>query len=72
MLSNGELAASTEGTYGGGPVISQRRAPMLTQDGWTSVIGSWIAHDKACGIIFREARDMVVRENSRVLPHLFR
>jgi len=72
MLHDGAITASTEGTYGDGMTISQRRAPMLVQDGWTSVIGSWIAGDKACGIIFRESRDAIVRENSRVLPHLFR
>ena len=72
MLHDGATTASTEGSYGGRATISQRRAPMLVQDGWTSVIGSWIAGEKACGIIFRESRDAVVRENSRVLPHLFR
>lgn len=72
ILHDGASIAHSEGSYGAGPIISQRRAPMLTQSGWTSVIGSWIAHGKACGIIFREARDQIVRENSRVLPHLFR
>ncbi len=72
LLHDGQLAASTAGSYGGSAMISQRRAPMLAQDGWTVVLGSWIAHGKACGIIFRESRDTIVRENSRVLPHLFR
>ncbi|MFC0410026.1 glutathionylspermidine synthase family protein [Roseomonas elaeocarpi] len=72
MLRDGRPVASTDGSYGGGATVSQRRAAMLTQDGWTGVIGSWIAGDRACGIIFRESRDAVVRENSRVLPHLFR
>ncbi len=71
MLQDGRPIASTEGSYGDAAIISQRRAPMLVQDGWTVVIGSWIAHDKACGVIFRESRDLVVRENSRGLPHLF-
>lgn len=72
MLHDGQVTTSTDGSYGDGAIVSQRGAPMLTQDGWTTVIGSWIAFDKACGIIFRESRDVVVRENSRVLPHLFR
>lgn len=72
FLHDGQLAASTDGSYGGHATISQRRASMLVQDGWTVVLGSWIAHDKACGLIFRESRDTIVRENSRVLPHLFR
>ena len=72
ILHDGRVEASTDGSYDGGAIISQRRAPMLMQDGWTTVIGSWIAHEKACGIIFRESRDAVVRETSRVLPHLFR
>ena len=72
FLNDGQIAASTAGSYGGAAMISQRRAPMLTQDSWTVVLGSWIAHDRACGIVFRESRDLIVRENSRVLPHLFR
>ncbi|MCR0984406.1 glutathionylspermidine synthase family protein [Roseomonas populi] len=69
---DGTVTSMTGGTYGDGPVISQRRAPLYAQEGWNAIIGSWIAADRACGVIFREARGAVVRENSRVLPHLFR
>ncbi|WP_458093441.1 glutathionylspermidine synthase family protein [Roseomonas sp. WA12] len=72
MLRDGGVTAQTGGSYGDAAVISQRRAALPMQDGWTTVIGSWVANGSACGIIFREARDVVVRENSRVLPHLFR
>jgi len=72
VLRDGAVTASTGGTYGGGPVVSQRRAALLMQDGWTGVIGSWVAAGRPAGLIFREAREAVVRENGRVLPHLFR
>jgi hypothetical protein len=67
LLLDGTATGITEGSCGGGSTISQRRARVLVQDGWTTVVGSRFAHDEACGIILRKSRDAVMRENSRVL-----
>jgi glutathionylspermidine synthase len=44
----------------------------VAADGWNAVIGSWIVGETAAGIIFREARQSIIQDSSRVVPHYFR
>jgi glutathionylspermidine synthase len=52
--------------------ITQQRAKLAAADGWNAVIGSWIVGETAAGIIFREARQSIIQDSSRVVPHYFR
>ena len=71
LMEDGVVTAETTGTYGDGVRVSQAFAPMLSQDGWTTVIGSWVADGRPAGIIFRESATAVVADVSRVVPHFF-
>lgn len=39
--------------------------------GWSAVIGSRVVGDEMAGIIFREARERIIRVGSGVVPHIF-
>jgi glutathionylspermidine synthase len=71
FISNGHSWVQSQGGYGDYPVVSQRRASVLNQDGWTTLLGSWVAADEPCGIIFRESRSPILGETDRVVPHFF-
>jgi glutathionylspermidine synthase len=74
LSRDGFTEEQTDGDYGGADArfITQARAVLPERDGWHAVIGSWVVGEETGGIIFREARERVMRETSRVVPHLFR
>ncbi len=74
LLSGGQLLEETPGDYGaaGARFISQALAPLPARDGWNAVIGSWVVGGETAGIILREGRERIMRDASRVVPHLFR
>lgn len=63
--------AQTEGVYGG-PYVYQEIFPLPRFDGNFPVLGSWIVGDTACGMGIRESSELVTRNTSRFVPHLFR
>ena len=73
ILRDGAPLEHTDGTYGGSEAlfVTQKRAVLPQRDGWNAVIGSWVVGEEAAGIIFRESRETIVRDCSRVVPHVF-
>ena len=72
IIRDGVTVSETQGSYGNGRMIYQALAELPVQDGWTTVIGSWIAGNRASGLIFREVQGSIVSAMGRVVPHLFR
>jgi glutathionylspermidine synthase len=70
IIRGGQIAAETEGTYGG-PVVWQQYQPIRTFNGMTPVIGSWMVNGNACGIGIREDAGLVTGNWSRFVPHYF-
>lgn len=74
IVKDGHTVEQTTGMYGTPDArwITQQRAKLAAADGWNAVIGSWIVGETAAGIIFREARQSIIQDSSRVVPHFFR
>jgi glutathionylspermidine synthase len=60
----------TEGVYQG-PFVYQEIFPIPKLDGNFPVFGCWIVGDEACGLGIRESTDLITRNTSRFVPHLF-
>lgn len=71
---DGQVLEESGGAYAGEAArwITQATARLPAKDGWNAVIGSWVVGEETAGIIFREARELIMRDGSRVVPHLFR
>jgi glutathionylspermidine synthase len=63
-------AASSEGKYGEGPFVYQRRANIPNLAGNFPVIGSWIVGQEAAGIGIRESTTPITGNLSRFVPHV--
>ena len=74
MLRDGITVETTQGKYGGDAArwVTQAAATLSNKQGWNAIIGSWIVGHQTGGIIFRESRQTIIRDSSRVVPHLFR
>jgi glutathionylspermidine synthase len=71
IVFDGEVFLQTEGDYEG-PFIYQEICPLPKYDGGFPVIGCWTVAGTACGIGIRESDDLITRNTSRFVPHLFR
>ncbi len=73
ILRDGRSIEESDGPYGADGVrfVTQKRAVLPQRDGWNAVIGSWVVGEESAGIVFRESRDTIVRDRSRVVPHVF-
>jgi glutathionylspermidine synthase len=57
---------------GRGDIVYQQLAPLMSGDGNTAVIGSWLVDGEPAGIGIRESRELITTNTSRFVPHLFR
>jgi len=73
MLRAGRPVETTEGPYApeDARFITQALARLPQRDGWNALIGSWMVGQEAAGIILRESQAAILRDTSRVVPHLF-
>ena len=73
MLRAGRPVASTEGPYAPEEArfVTQALAKLPQREGWNALIGSWMVGEESAGIILRESRAAILRDTSRVVPHLF-
>lgn len=72
IRQDGAVLEATGGEYGEGRWVTQALATLPSQDGWNAVIGSWVVGEETAGIILREGQERIMRDASRVVPHLFR
>jgi glutathionylspermidine synthase len=70
IVFDGKEFIHTDGDYGP-PYIYQEVCPLPRFDGKFACVGSWVVDDTACGIGIRESDELVTRNTSRFLPHLF-
>jgi len=73
LLRAGLTMAATDGPYApeDARFVTQALAKLTQQNGWNVLIGSWVVGGEAAGIILRESQAVILRDNSRVVPHLF-
>ena len=70
VVFDGQEFMQTEGVYQG-PFVYQEIFPIPKLDGNFPVLGCWIVGDEACGLGIRESTDLITRNTSRFVPHLF-
>jgi glutathionylspermidine synthase len=70
IVFDGQEFLQTDGPYGG-PYVYQDICPPPKLDGRFPVLGCWVVADTACGLGVRESADLVTRNTSRFVPHLF-
>ena len=70
IVFDGQEFMQTEGVYQG-PYVYQEIFPIPKMDGNFPVLGCWIVGDEACGLGIRESTDLITRNTSRFVPHLF-
>ena len=70
IVFDGQEFLQTEGVYKG-PFVYQEVFPIPKLDGNFPVLGCWIVGDEACGLGIRESTDLITRNTSRFVPHLF-
>ncbi len=73
IFGDGAVVAQTPGPYAeaGARFVTQAAARLPERDGWKALVGSWVVGDRPAGIILRESEAAILRDNSRVVPHLF-
>lgn len=71
-IVNDNAGFATDGDYADGPWVYQGLAPVRTEGGNWAVLGSWLVDGEPCGMGIREARQPVIRNTDRFVPHLFR
>ena len=73
LLRQGLTMATTDGPYAPEEArfVTQALARLPQRAGWNAVIGAWVVGDEAAGIILRESQAAILRDTSRVVPHLF-
>lgn len=64
-----EIVEMTGGGYADLGVIYQGAATMPHFDGQTVLIGSWLVGPQQAGMIVREAPDLIVSDDAKVVPH---
>jgi glutathionylspermidine synthase len=69
MVADGKALDSDSGPYGAEGFVRQALAPLPQFDGNYTVLGSWIAAGKACGLSVREDQSPITKNSSRFLPH---
>ncbi len=65
----GEQIDSDPGPYGAEGFVRQAVAPIPQFDGNYTVLGSWFAAGRACGLSVREDASPITKNTSRFLPH---
>jgi glutathionylspermidine synthase len=70
-IVNGHNSYATAGRYAEGPWVYQGLAPVRSVDGNWAVLGSWLIDGQPGGLGMREAREPVIRNTDRFVPHLF-
>lgn len=70
-IMDGETVASSDGYYGGGPMIYQAYAPLPVFDSKHAVLGSWVVGGTACGLGIREDTGKITGNGARFVPHYF-
>jgi glutathionylspermidine synthase len=69
LVVDGTAVDADGGPYGGEGFIRQAIAPLPQFNGNYTVLGSWIAAGKPCGLAVREDASPITKNTSRFLPH---
>jgi glutathionylspermidine synthase len=69
MVAGGTAIDSDSGPYGAEGFVRQALAPLPQYDGNYTVLGSWVAAGRPCGLSVREDQSPITKNSSRFLPH---
>ncbi|MFL5039700.1 MAG: glutathionylspermidine synthase family protein [Xanthobacteraceae bacterium] len=69
LVVDGTAVDTDSGPYGGEGFVRQAIAPLPQFNGNYTVLGSWIAAGKPCGLSVREDASPITKNTSRFLPH---
>jgi glutathionylspermidine synthase len=69
IVVSGEAVDSDTGPYGAEGFVRQAVAPLPQFDGNYTVLGSWFAGGRPCGLSVREDSSPITKNTSRFLPH---
>jgi glutathionylspermidine synthase len=69
IVVSGEAIDSDTGPYGAEGFVRQAVAPLPQFDGNYTVLGSWFAGGRPCGLSVREDTSPITKNTSRFLPH---
>jgi glutathionylspermidine synthase len=69
MVVDGTAIDADSGPYGAEGFVRQALAPLPQFSGNYTVLGSWIAAGKPCGLSVREDISPITKNTSRFLPH---
>jgi len=69
LVVDGAEVDADSGPYGAEGFVRQAIAPLPQFNGNYTVIGSWIAGGKPCGLSVREDASPITKNTSRFLPH---
>jgi glutathionylspermidine synthase len=69
LVVDGTAVDADSGPYGSEGFIRQAIAPLPQFSGNYTVLGSWIAAGKPCGLAVREDASPITKNTSRFLPH---
>jgi glutathionylspermidine synthase len=69
LVVDGAAVDADSGPYGGEGFIRQAIAPLPQFNDNYTVLGSWIAAGKPCGLAVREDASPITKNTSRFLPH---
>src|SRR5215208_1528825 len=69
LVVDGTAVDTDSGPYGGEGFVRQAIAPLPQFNGNYTVLGSWIAAGKPCGLSVREDTSPITKNTSRFLPH---
>ncbi len=70
VVADGQEVLHTDGDYPG-PYVYQDLFPLPAFGKKHPVLGCWIVGNVSCGMGIRESDDLITRNNSRFVPHLF-
>lgn len=66
---NSQRIGFTEGPYARSGFVYQALAPAQPFDGFNPTLGVWIIAGQPCGLGIREDTRLIVKDNSRFVPH---
>jgi glutathionylspermidine synthase len=69
LVVGGTTVDADEGPYGAEGSVRQAIAPLPQFAGNYTVLGSWFAGGKPCGLAVREDTSPITKNTSRFLPH---
>jgi glutathionylspermidine synthase len=69
LVLGGRVLDQDSGAYGAEGFVRQALAPLPQFDGQHTVLGSWIAAGRPCGLSVREDASPITKNSSRFLPH---